>query len=118
MNAVKLHSMFAALPPESGLGPKAPGSGQDLLIVLVACAAIGLVILLAMTLWLKSRRTHRRHHHHRDRGSARPTAESPEEVEAADAVVETGLARFRKSMASHRLSSENEKQSAGRPCVE
>ena len=96
MNAVKLHSMFAALPPESGLGPKVPGSGQDFLMVLVACAAIGLVILLAVTLWLRSRRAHRRHHHHRDRGSARPTTEPAEEVETADAVMETEHAHGRR----------------------
>lgn len=85
MNGVMTHCMVAALPPETGLGPKVPGSGQDFLTVLIACAALGLVILGAMTFWLKGRKGHRHHHrrHHRspapEAGPAEPTeADAPE----------------------------------------
>lgn len=70
------HRLLAALASDGGLGPQVPGSSQDLLILLIACAGLGLVILLVATLWFKGRKNHR-HHHRRDRETApRNTVES------------------------------------------
>jgi ABC-type nickel/cobalt efflux system permease component RcnA len=92
MNAVTPLAMLAALPPDAGLGQQAPGSGQDFLIVLIACAALGLVILGAMTLWLQSRK-HRRHRHrsghHRPEAAAARGPAAPDEEDESGTAAET-----------------------------
>lgn len=91
MNAVTPLAMLAAIPPETGLGPQAPGSGQDFLIVLIACAALGLVILGSITLWLQSRK-HRRHRHRSShhRGGAAATRATPDPVEEDESGTSAG----------------------------
>lgn len=74
MNAALLPPMLAALPPGGTLGPKVPGSGSDLLMLVVAIAALGLVVLGIAMIWLRFRPRHARHHRHHHRSSRTATA--------------------------------------------
>jgi len=57
--------LFASAGAEVPLPTRVPGTARDTLIVLIAASAVGLVLLGALTLWVKARRSHRHHRHHR-----------------------------------------------------
>jgi hypothetical protein len=74
--------LAAARPPGSDLPSPAAGSSQELLVVLIAVAGAGLLVLGALTLWLKGRRS--RHRHHRRHTRPETLANAVEQTEEPD----------------------------------
>ncbi len=86
MNAVVLPPFFAAALSTDKLEEvtRTPGAGRDLLILLLVTAGVGLVLLVAFSIWFKHRRSHRHHHRHAHRRQRVPAPGAADPADADD----------------------------------